>query len=99
MAVQAAFKRLLFIASITALFMLSVDATQVMHRPERYKYAPNRYMIETDPKTHVIQRRDTGKVSFAYFTNWGIYGANFRKYRLNFRTVYLVDLNFDLRTN
>ncbi|KAF8998382.1 glycosyl hydrolases family 18-domain-containing protein [Cyathus striatus] len=51
-----------------------------MHRPSNYKEAPNRFATETNPKTHVIQRRATNKASFAYFTNWGIYypGANFQ---------------------
>ncbi|KAF8958428.1 glycosyl hydrolases family 18-domain-containing protein [Flammula alnicola] len=50
-----------------------------MRRPERYKEAPNRFSIERDPKTNVIYRRQAiSKASIAYFTNWGIYGANFQ---------------------
>ncbi|XP_006456110.1 hypothetical protein AGABI2DRAFT_188164 [Agaricus bisporus var. bisporus H97] len=56
----------------------AVEATQVMHRPDAYKDAPRKFSIETDPKTHRIQKRATSKASFAYFTNWGIYGANFQ---------------------
>ncbi|KAH9475936.1 Chitinase 1 [Psilocybe cubensis] len=58
--------------------LLATEATQIMRRPDTYKDVPHRYSIETDPKTHVIHRRATGKVSMAYFTNWGIYGANFQ---------------------
>lgn len=58
----------------------AVEATQVMHRPDAYKDAPRKFSIETDPKTHRIQKRATSKASFAYFTNWGIYGANFRTF-------------------
>ncbi|KAF8154682.1 glycoside hydrolase family 18 protein [Crassisporium funariophilum] len=73
------FRRLFLLAVIAVSAVILVDATQVMHRPDRYKEAPNRFTIERDPKTNVIQRRQTnGKVSFAYFTNWGIYGANFQ---------------------
>ena len=79
---QPIFRRLCLLAlAATALAVfIAVDATQVMHRPDNYKEAPNRFTIERNPKTSVIQRRAAGtKVSFAYFTNWGIYGANFRK--------------------
>ncbi|KAI0300095.1 glycosyl hydrolases family 18-domain-containing protein [Multifurca ochricompacta] len=45
------------------------NATQAMGRPF------------TSPKsftTNTVQKRVTGKVQAAYFTNWGIYGANFQ---------------------
>jgi hypothetical protein len=46
----------------------SVDATQVMRRPDDYNSST----------VNSFQKRDNNKVSFAYFTNWGIYKANFR---------------------
>lgn len=67
------------IVLLTMILVAVVDATQVMHRPAGYKNAPNRFSVETDPKTNVIHKRATGKASIAYFTNWGIYGANFRE--------------------
>ncbi|KDR70278.1 hypothetical protein GALMADRAFT_894859 [Galerina marginata CBS 339.88] len=78
MATRSLFKCLLLLVTISLAGIVIVDATQVMHRPERYKEAPNRFTIEKDPKTNVIHRRATGKASIAYFTNWGIYGANFQ---------------------
>ncbi|KAF8908087.1 glycoside hydrolase superfamily [Gymnopilus junonius] len=65
--------------ALLAMYLVSiVDATQVMHRPARYKDAPNRFSVETDFKTNIMHKRATGKASIAYFTNWGIYGANFQ---------------------
>ncbi|KAG9219949.1 hypothetical protein CCMSSC00406_0006862 [Pleurotus cornucopiae] len=57
---------------------LCVEATQVMHRPVDFKDTPNSFKIEKSPQTKVVQKRGTGKVQVAYFTNWGIYGANFQ---------------------
>jgi chitinase len=77
---QSIFRRLCLLAATALAVLIAVDATEIMHRPDNYKDAPNRSTIERNPKTSVIQRRGLGtKVSFAYFTNWGIYGANFRK--------------------
>lgn len=73
-----AFHHLLYAVTLALAAFNAVEATQVMHRPVNYKDAPNRFAIEKDPKTNHIQRRATSKASFAYFTNWGIYGANFR---------------------
>ncbi|KAF8998368.1 hypothetical protein BDQ17DRAFT_1328834 [Cyathus striatus] len=68
---QSSVTRLLLLAAITLAVAIVVNATQVMHRPSNYKEAPNRFATETNPKTHVIQRRATNKTSFAYFTNGG----------------------------
>ncbi|KAF4607345.1 hypothetical protein EYR38_001413 [Pleurotus pulmonarius] len=57
---------------------LCVEATQVMHRPASFKDTPHSFNIEKSPETKVVQKRATGKVQVAYFTNWGIYGANFQ---------------------
>ncbi|KAK0204659.1 glycoside hydrolase family 18 protein [Desarmillaria ectypa] len=73
---MATFKHyLLFLAYLA---VAVVNATQVMHRPASYKEPPTTYAIEENPKVNRIQKRDTGKASMAYFTNWGIYAANFQ---------------------
>ncbi|EAU86796.2 class V chitinase ChiB1 [Coprinopsis cinerea okayama7 len=61
---------------LTGLVVIS-DATQIMRRPPQYKNRPNTFAMERQPKVHTLSRRATGKANFAYFTNWGIYGANF----------------------
>lgn len=69
--------------SLLLLFAASALATQSMRRPANYKDAPNIVETETDPTVHRVQKRQSGgKNSFAYFTNWGVYGANFRAYRV-----------------
>ncbi|KAF9524949.1 glycoside hydrolase superfamily [Crepidotus variabilis] len=70
--------RLLSILVATLAVLIPVEATQVMHRPARYRGRPNILPVANDVKVNVIERRATGKTSFAYFTNWGIYGANFQ---------------------
>lgn len=64
--------------SLLLLSITSVLATQVMHRPDNFMEPPNTFATEDNAQTHTIQKRANGKTSFAYFTNWGIYGANFR---------------------
>ncbi len=49
---------------------LCVEATQVMHRPASFKDTPHSFNIEKSPETKVVQKRATGKVQVAYFTNW-----------------------------
>jgi hypothetical protein len=68
----------------------AVEATQIMHRPANYKDAPHRFSVESNRKTHRIQRRATSKASFAYFTNWGIYGANFRMFTFSLLYQYQI---------
>ncbi|KAL0958869.1 hypothetical protein HGRIS_014185 [Hohenbuehelia grisea] len=58
--------------------VLGVQATQVMHRPENYTAPLRTFKMEKNPETKIIQKRATGKVQVAYFTNWGIYAANFQ---------------------
>ncbi|KAF5366205.1 hypothetical protein D9758_005724 [Tetrapyrgos nigripes] len=58
--------------------VLNVSATQVMHRPDSFNKTPNSFPIEANPRIHTISKRAGGKVQTAYFTNWGIYGANFQ---------------------
>lgn len=69
----------MLIAALAFTAFIAVNGTQVMHRPAAYKSTPKSVQTEQNPKTNSIQKRATNKVSFAYFTNWGIYGANFRK--------------------
>jgi len=53
-------------------------ATQVMRRPEGYNGTVMTFATAQNSTSHDLQKRATSKVSFAYFTNWGIYKANFR---------------------
>lgn len=89
-----AFKNLFQAITLAFAALSVVDATQIMHRPANFKDSPHRYSIETNPKTHHIQRRATSKASFAYFTNWGIYGANFRMTTFLLCMHYCVDTIF-----
>ncbi|KAJ3974696.1 glycoside hydrolase family 18 protein [Lentinula raphanica] len=66
------------LVSLLSLSVLHVQATQVMHRPERFNTTPPAVTTEHDPATHVVQKRATTKTQVAYFTNWGIYAANFQ---------------------
>ncbi|PFH51661.1 carbohydrate-binding module family 5 protein [Amanita thiersii Skay4041] len=76
--VPISMQRLFLLIAAALATLITVNATQVMHRPDRYKSPPNRFSIETNPETKIIHKRATSKTSFAYFTNWGIYGANFQ---------------------
>ncbi|GJE98248.1 glycoside hydrolase family 18 protein [Phanerochaete sordida] len=59
-----------------------VSATQIMQRPATYKDAPHKYAHgESVPR--IIHKRSGAKVNMAYFTNWGIYGANFQPTDIN----------------
>lgn len=72
---MASFRYLLFLLSALALM---ASATQVMQRPADYKDPPNKVQTNPDPQVQQIHKRASGKVQAAYFTNWGIYGANFQ---------------------
>jgi len=72
-------QRLFLLTSLVLSVLLTVDATQVMGRPDNYKNPPHTGVTESNPKVNVIEKRANSKTSFAYFTNWGTYGANFRK--------------------
>ncbi|KAK7052395.1 glycoside hydrolase superfamily [Favolaschia claudopus] len=72
--------------SLTALAMFTVvHATPAMHRPANVSAPLRKFKMEENPIVHQIHRRSSdlekranGKVSMAYFTNWGIYAANFQ---------------------
>jgi chitinase len=51
-------------------------ATQAMRRPANYLGPIPSYPMEAHPET--INANSSGKINAAYFTNWGIYGANFQ---------------------
>lgn len=80
-------------ALILLIALVAVNATQVMQRPDNYKDAPHKFQTEIPPKTTIIHKRANAKVSAAYFTNWGIYGANFRKRILYHSTYIAIDFS------
>lgn len=58
--------------------LLVVHATQVMHRPDAYKNTPHKFK-QAQSVPQILHKRSGAKVNIGYFTNWGIYGANFRE--------------------
>ncbi|KAE9407810.1 hypothetical protein BT96DRAFT_914466 [Gymnopus androsaceus JB14] len=66
------------LVSILSFSGLHVCATQVMHRPAGFNSTPPTVTTETNPEIHVVHKRATTKTQVAYFTNWGIYAANFQ---------------------
>ncbi|EED82727.1 hypothetical protein POSPLDRAFT_58726 [Postia placenta Mad-698-R] len=66
-------------AALCALVLApTAHATQVMQRPADYKEPPREFATG-DPTPNVVRKRaDDGYIQAAYFTNWGIYGANFQ---------------------
>ncbi|PPQ99959.1 hypothetical protein CVT24_009538 [Panaeolus cyanescens] len=84
MPIAAVLKSLFLLSALIVVPFTPVEGTQIMHRPDNYKDSPNRFAVDSHPQTQVINRRQSGgKVSFAYFTNWGIYGANFQPTDIN----------------
>ncbi|CDO69059.1 Glycoside Hydrolase Family 18 / Carbohydrate-Binding Module Family 5 protein [Trametes cinnabarina] len=77
MAVPTIVHRLFLLATVALTAFVVVNATQVMHRPEAYKDVPRKFAT-SEVKPQVIHKRAGSKVQAAYFTNWGIYGANFQ---------------------
>ncbi|KAJ7635665.1 glycoside hydrolase superfamily [Mycena polygramma] len=77
MAATSSLKRMLIF--LTALTIVNVvQATRTMARPANVSIRPHAAKTNSDPTVHQIHRRAAGKVSIGYFTNWGIYGANFQ---------------------
>ncbi|KAJ7905078.1 glycoside hydrolase superfamily [Mycena leptocephala] len=77
MVASSSLKRMLIF--LTAFTILNVvHATPVMHRPANVSAPLHTFKTEEHPIVHEIHKRATGKVSMAYFTNWGIYAANFQ---------------------
>ncbi|KAI0635061.1 glycosyl hydrolases family 18-domain-containing protein [Trametes polyzona] len=77
MALSAFMKRISFLAAVALSALVLTNATQVMRRPETFKDAP-RKLPTSKVEPQVIHKRAGSKVQAAYFTNWGIYGANFQ---------------------
>ncbi|KAI0261223.1 glycoside hydrolase superfamily [Gloeopeniophorella convolvens] len=75
--------RALAVVAVLLACGLVAEATQVMHRPATYKNSPNKVSTEANVKPHIIEKRASGKVQAGYFTNWGIYGANFQPTDIN----------------
>ncbi|KAH9026976.1 glycoside hydrolase family 18 protein [Lactarius hengduanensis] len=63
--------------ALSALLAFGFSA-EVLGRPSNYRGAFDKSATNANVKSNVIQKRVTGKVQAAYFTNWGIYGANFQ---------------------
>ncbi|KAI0659086.1 glycoside hydrolase superfamily [Cubamyces menziesii] len=79
MTLSAVLRRVYLLAAVTASALILVNATQVMQRPPTFKNAPHNVSTQHKVKPHVVHKRATSqKVQAAYFTNWGIYGANFQ---------------------
>lgn len=74
--------RTALVSALLATGILVAEATQSMHRPDNYKNSPNKVDTEENFRTTTIHKRADAKTNFAYFTNWGIYGADFRTYIL-----------------
>ncbi|ETW75424.1 glycoside hydrolase family 18 protein [Heterobasidion irregulare TC 32-1] len=72
------FTRLALLVAAVLAATSVVDATQVMHRPVNYKFRPEEFHAASIEPQIVERSASTGKVQAAYFTNWGIYGANFQ---------------------
>lgn len=62
--------------------LLVVHATQVMHRPDTYKNTPHKFK-QAQSVPQILHKRSGAKVNMGYFTNWGIYGANFQPSNVN----------------
>ncbi|KAL1941618.1 hypothetical protein VTO73DRAFT_7057 [Trametes versicolor] len=77
MALSATLKRAFFLAVVALSALVVVNATQAMQRPDAFKDAPRKFAT-SEVKPQVIHKRAGSKVQAAYFTNWGIYGANFQ---------------------
>ncbi|KAH9849684.1 glycoside hydrolase superfamily [Lenzites betulinus] len=80
MALSVGFRRVCFLAAVAFATLAFVHATEVMRRPSTFKDHPHSVDTQHKVNPHIVHRRATSgtKVQAAYFTNWGIYGANFQ---------------------
>ncbi|KAI0338406.1 hypothetical protein BDW22DRAFT_711587 [Trametopsis cervina] len=77
------FARTKFFVLVAALAtVVSVSATQVMHKPDTFKDTPHKFS-PGNTTAHVVHKRSGAKANLGYFTNWGIYGANFQPTDIN----------------
>ncbi|KAJ3012136.1 hypothetical protein NUW54_g1959 [Trametes sanguinea] len=84
MALSSFMRRFCMVAAVALSALCLVNATEVMQRPPTYKNHPHNVTTQHKVHPHVIHKRaSTGKVQAAYFTNWGIYGANFQPTDIN----------------
>lgn len=63
---------------IVCFAVVAVNATAVMHRPDNYKDSPSTASSKTNPEARDLEEPYKGKASVGYFTNWGIYSADFQ---------------------
>ncbi|KAF5366212.1 hypothetical protein D9758_005723 [Tetrapyrgos nigripes] len=73
------------VALVVLRTVLDVGATQVMQKPNNFNSTPNWYPTGNNPSPLIpqlilgmVDATSEGKVQIGYFTNWGIYGANFQ---------------------
>ncbi|KAL1941619.1 hypothetical protein VTO73DRAFT_7058 [Trametes versicolor] len=80
MALSAFLRRGILLTAVTLTALTLVNATEVMRRPPTFKNHPHSVDTQRKVNPHVVHKRATSgsKVQAAYFTNWGIYGANFQ---------------------
>ncbi|KAI0816865.1 glycoside hydrolase superfamily [Trametes gibbosa] len=80
MALSAVLLRACFFTAVAFSALAYVNATEVMRRPLTFKNHPHSVDTQRKVNPHVVHKRATSgsKVQAAYFTNWGIYGANFQ---------------------
>ncbi|OSD07914.1 carbohydrate-binding module family 5 protein [Trametes coccinea BRFM310] len=84
MALSSFMRRFCMIAAVALSALTLVNATEVMQRPPTYKNHPHNVTTQHKVRPHVVHKRaSSGKVQAAYFTNWGIYGANFQPTDIN----------------
>ncbi|CAE6375058.1 unnamed protein product [Rhizoctonia solani] len=75
--------QLTLLLSALSLYGGVVEATQVMYRPDSYKKSTPNAPIKLDSSGRSRAGKACGfekggKVNIAYFTNWGIYGRNYK---------------------
>ncbi|KAI0071673.1 hypothetical protein K474DRAFT_1606521 [Panus rudis PR-1116 ss-1] len=93
MALSYSMKRFLFLVTVGFAAVMAVSATQVMHRPDNFKDAPRKFSVG-HPTPKIIHKRAGAKTQAAYFTNWGIYGANFQPTDINPSPLSLILYSF-----